>query len=121
MSPDDAGVVLATMRAMWPGHTLTDDQVVIWVDHFRSVDFDDAQAVLGVIERTSRFWPHWSVFLAVYEPILRRRNEADANQRSLGTGEACTAEENAVWVEHCRDILRNAKGPLAKGLRGVIR
>lgn len=118
MTDDEARVVLKAMAAMWPNHELSKEQVAIWNSHFTRISYDDAIAVVTLLERTTKFWPHWSEFVAVYEPIIRRR----AERLTPALGErVCTPEENAEWLKKCRAIVANAKGPLGKSLRENLR
>lgn len=118
MNNDEAQVVLKVMAAMWPKHELTKEQVAIWHNHLNHVSYDDAIAVVTMLERTTRFWPHWSEFVAVYDPIIRRRAE---NMRPAIGERPCSQEETQEWLAKCRGIVANAKGPLARGLRGALR
>lgn len=121
MIADDTEIVLNTMKAMWPQHTLTAEQIALWAHHLGPLDYEDAMAVLAMLERTQRFWPHWSQFLDVHQPLIRRRLEANDRALSASHERPCTPAEAAVHLARCREILANAKGPLANGLRSTVR
>jgi hypothetical protein len=115
MNTEDADIVLGAMVTMWPNHELTAQQAHLWRAHLRDVDYADAMAVVGVLERTSRFWPHWSEFLEVWQQsIARRRREAPAI--TADNGRLCTPERSAEWLAKCRAIVANGHGPLGGGL-----
>jgi len=118
---DDAGVVIASMRAMWPNHSLDEPQVAVWARRLLDVDEGDAWEVLGMLERSSKFWPTWAEFIEAHQPVARRRIEDERTERrSISTGRPCTREENQAWLAHCRDILAQGRGPLAGGLARAI-
>lgn len=119
MIPTDAGVVITTMQAMWPAHTWREGEAARLVEHLLGHEFQDVMACLAVLERTTRFWPHWSEMADVLGGIMRRRREALEVEKA-DTGEAVAPPERARgYIAECRRIVAgwNPKtAPLARAL-----
>lgn len=106
MTPDDTDIVLSAMAAMWPSHTATPDETRLWHLHLDDVGYEDAMAVLVQLEQVTRHWPHWSEFVAVYQPLVKRRIE---RQRQTEAARALAAptdrDRTAALIAECRAVL----------------
>lgn len=119
MNVSDAGIVMTTMQSMWPAHTWRPGESDRLAEHLLEHEFADVIAAVGVLERTTRFWPHWSEMADVLAGIKRRRREALEVEKA-DKGEALAPPERArEYIAECRRIVAgwNPKiAPLARAL-----
>lgn len=106
-----------TMQAMWPLHQWHDGEFDRLIEHLKHHEFQDVMATLGVLERTSRHWPHWSEMSDVLMSIMRRRREAVEVESELGDPPV-SAERAREYIAECRAIVAgwNPQAPLRQAL-----